>query len=192
MKKRMIGITLVLGLLIGAGALTYALADDGGKRGPGRHGGGMFGHGIMRMLHGLDLSNDQKEQVSSALMAARKTDIVSHAQLRVAYMELHEALLKDSVDDASVGKLKEQIKTLQGDLLDNRVQVQQSISSVLTPEQRSKVRTLFLERMGDQSEGSFHHRRGDDDDDDDDDDDRGHGRFHGEREGHHRGPGHRN
>jgi Spy/CpxP family protein refolding chaperone len=178
MKKRVISMALVLGLLIGAGALSDAFAEGRGRRGHGMHGDGMYGHGIMKMLRGLDLSDEQKEQVGSALMTARKTAIVSHAQLRVARMELHEALLQDSVDDATINKIKEQIKTLQGDLLDNRVQVQQSISRVLTPEQRSQARTMFLEWMGDGSEGSFHRRRGH------------HGRFHGDREGRHHGPRH--
>ncbi|ETW95318.1 MAG: hypothetical protein ETSY1_31135 [Candidatus Entotheonella factor] len=184
MKKRAITITLVIGLLMGTGVLTYALADDWGRRGHGMHGGRKFGHGIMHMLRALDLSDDQKEQVSSALMKARKTAIVSRAQLRVARMELHEALLQDSVDEAALGKLKEQIQTLQGDLLDNRISVQQSISSVLTPEQRKKARTLFFERMGDRSGGPFHHGRGHHG--------RGHGRFHGGGEGRDHGPGQRN
>lgn len=158
--KRVISITLVLGLLIGAGALTYALADDWGRHGHGRHGGKMFGHGVMRMLSALELSDEQKEQVGSALMTARKAAIVSRAQLYVARMELHEALLQDSIDDAAVGKLKEQIKTLQGELLDNRVNVQQSISGILTPDQRSEARSIFLEWVGDGPEGAFHHRRG--------------------------------
>jgi len=179
MKKQIVSITLVLGLLIGAGVLSYASADDWDRRGFGMHGDRTFGHGIMRMLRTLELSDEQKAQVGSALMTARKTAIVSHAQLRVAHMELHEALLQHAVDDAAIGKLKEQIKTLQGDLLDNRVKAHQSISSVLTPEQRSKARTMFLEGMEDGGERPFHHRRG------------GHGRMHGEGEGQH-GPGHRN
>jgi Spy/CpxP family protein refolding chaperone len=183
MKRRVISITLALGLLIGAGALTCALADGWGRRGPGMHGGSMFGHGIMRMLRVLDLSADQKAQVGSTLMAARKTAIVSRAQLRVARLELHEALLQDAIDEATIGKLKERIQTLQGDLLDNRIKVQQSISRILTPEQRSKARTRFLEWMGAGPEGRFHHGRGDDD--------RGHGRFHDDDEGHHHGPGYR-
>ncbi len=148
------------------------------------HGGRMFGHGIMRMLRALELSDDQKEQVSRALIEARKTSIVSRAQLRVARMELHETLLQDTVDDAAIGKLKEQIQSLQGALLDNRIKLQQSINRVLTSEQRSKARTMFLERMGDKSEGSFHHGRGYHG--------RGHGRFHGGEDGSPRGPGHRN
>jgi Spy/CpxP family protein refolding chaperone len=95
-------------------------------------------------------------------------------------MELHEALLQDAVDEAAIGKLKEQIKTLQGDLLDNRVNVQQSISRMLTPEQRSKARTMLFEWMEDGGERPFHHRRG------------GHGRMHGDGEGRGHGPGHRN
>jgi len=180
MKKHIVSITLVLGLLLGAGAMTYALADGWGRRGPGMHGDRAFGHGIMRMLRTLELSDEQKAQVGSALMTARKTAIVSRAQLRVAYMELHEALLQDAVDEAAIGKLKEQIKTLQGDLLDNRVKVQQSISSMLTPEQRSKAQTMFFESMEDGEEGSLHHRRG------------GHSRMHGDGEGRHHGPGPRN
>jgi Spy/CpxP family protein refolding chaperone len=134
----------------------------------------------MRMLGTLELSDEQKVEVGSALMSARKTAIVSRAQLRVAYMELHEALLQDAVDEAAIGKLKEQIKTLQGDLLDNRVNVQQSISSMLTPEQRRKARTMFFESMEDGGERLFHHRRG------------GHGRMHGDGEGrpHRPGPRH--
>ncbi len=178
MKKRLISIVLVLGLLIGAGTLTYALADDWGRRKHGMHGGRTFGHGIMRMLRSLDLSDEQKEKVSSALMEARKTGIVSRAQLRVARMELHETLLQDSIDDAAVGKLKTQIQTLHGALLDNRIRTQRSISDALTPEQRSKARTLFLERMGDKSHGSFHRGRGHHG--------RGHGRYHGDGEGRHR------
>lgn len=183
MKKQVISITLVLGLLIGAGALTYALANDGARRGYGMHEGMGFGHGIMRMLRALELSDEQKEQVSSALMDARKTAIVSYAQLRVARMNLHEALLQDSVNDTEVNKIKEQIKTLQGELLDNRVKVQQSISRVLTPEQRSQARNMFLEWMSDSSEKGFHHRRGHHG--------RGYDPFQDDEEGRHRGPHHR-
>ncbi len=189
MTKRIISAILALGLLVGAGALNYALAEDWGRRGSGMyHGSRGFGHGIMRMLRTLDLSDDQKEQVSSALMSARKTSIVSRAQLRVARMELHETLLKDSVNDAEVEKIKDQIKALQGDLLDSRVKVQQSISSVLTPEQRSKARTMFLERMSEKSEGQSHHGRGHRGRGHG----RGHGRFHGDGEGRPRDPGYRN
>lgn len=184
MKKRVITATLALGLLIGTGALTYALADNWGRHGHGMHGGRMFGHDIMRMLRSLDLSDEQKEKISSTLMSARKTEIVSRAQLRVARMELHETLLQDSVDDTALQKLKEQIQTLQGTLLDNRIKTQQSISSALTSEQRQKARTLFLERMSDKSGGSFHYGRGHYG--------RGHGRFHGDGEGHRRGPGQSN
>lgn len=177
MKKRVVGISLVLVLLIGAGALTYALADGWGRHEPGRH-GSRFGHGIMRMLRGLELSDDQKAQISGTLMAARKTAIVSGAQLSVAHMELHEALLQDEVDEAAVEKLKEQIKALQGELLDSRVQTHQSIHGILTPEQRKQARTLFLEKMDDKLEGRFHHGRRSE-------------RFHGDGEGRQHGQGQR-
>ena len=159
MKKRVISIALVVGLLIGAGVLTHALADDWGRRGHGmrgKHGG----HGMMRMLRALDLSDEQEDQVRSALMEARKVSIVSRAQLRVARMELHEALLQDSIDAAAVEQLKAQVKTLQGALLDNRVKAQQAISSVLTPEQRQEARSMVLEWMSERGKGKFHHRRG--------------------------------
>ncbi len=157
MKKRVVGIALVLVLLVGAGAAaTFAVADEGGRRGHGMHDGRRFGHGMMRMLHALELSDEQKEQIGAAMMAARKKAIVSRAQLRVARMELHDALFQDDVDEAAVVQLKDHIATLQGALLDSRVAAQQSIHGVLTPEQRKKARTMFLERMADRSEGRFH------------------------------------
>jgi Spy/CpxP family protein refolding chaperone len=170
MKKRVISIALVVGLLIGAGVLTRAMAGDWDRGGHGMH-GKHRGHGMMRMLRALDLSDEQQEQVRSALVDARKTGIVSRAQLRVARMELHEALLQDSIDATAIEQLKEQIKTLQGALLDNRVKAQQAISSVLTPEQRQEARGMVLEWMSERPEGKFHHRRGHHG--------RGHGRFHG-------------
>ena len=181
MKKRVISIALVVGLLIGAGVLTHALAGDWGRRGHGMH-GKHGGHGMMRMLRALDLSDEQEDQVRSALVEARKIGIVSRAQLRVARMELHEALLQDSVDAAAVEQLKEQVKTLQGALLDNRVKAQQAISSVLTPEQRQEARSMVLEWMSERGKGKFHHRRGHHR--------RGHGRYHGgddHERGHDRG-----
>ncbi len=184
MKKRVASITLVLALLIGAGAATYALADDRGRRGHGMHGGGRYGHGIMRMLRALDLSDEQRDEVGNTLLNARKTSIVVRAQLRVARMELHQALLQDEVDSAAVAKLANQIKTLQSELLDIRIQVQQAINNILTPEQRGKARTMFLERMGGRSEGRFHHGRGYYG--------RGYERFHGDGEDRPRGPGRRN
>ena len=186
-KKQVISIALVVGLLIGAGVLTHALADDWGRRGHGMRGPGGFGHGVMRMLRALDLSDEQQEEVGGVLMEGRKAAIIARAQLRVARMELHEALLQDSIDEAAIGKLKEQIKTLQGALLDNRVKMQQSISSVLTPEQRREARGMVMEWMSERGKGEFRHHRGHHG--------RGHGRFHGgdgrHDDGRHWGPRHR-
>lgn len=186
MKKRVVSITLVLVLLLGAGAVaTYALAGDWGRRGygmHGMHGGKRSGHGMMRMLRTLELSDEQKAKIGVAMMEARKKSIVARAQLRVARMELHDALFQDSIDEAAVSQLRDQITGLQGELLDLRIATQQSIHTVLTPEQRGKARTMFLERMVDRSEGRFHgggkgpHGRG-------------YGRFHGDGEGP-RGRGH--
>ncbi len=184
MKKRVISITLVLVLLAGAGvAGTYAVAGDWSRRGPGMHGAKRSGHGMMRMLRALDLSDEQKAKVGVAMKDARKRSIVARAQLRVARMELHDALFQDNVDEAAVKQLRDQMTGLQGELLDLRIAMQQSVHTVLTPEQRSKARTLFLERMIDHSEGRFHgggrgHHG------------RGYGRGHGDGEGHHgRGSG---
>lgn len=183
MKKRVVGITLVLVLLVGAGAAaTFAVAEDWGRGRPGRHGGGRFGHGIMQMLRALELSDEQREQVGAAMMSARKKAIVARAQLHVARMELHEALFQDEVDSAAVAQHRDQVAALQGALLDSRIAAQQSIHRVLTPEQRSKARTLFLERMIDhpktKSHGDNKNHHG-----------RRHGRFHSDEEGGH-GRGH--
>ncbi len=177
MNKRVVGLTLVLVFLVGVGvAATHTMADDRGRRGHRAmhmHGGKRFGHGMMRILRALDLSDEQKEKVGVALMATRKTSIVARAQLRVARMELYDALSQDAIDEAAVKQLRDQIATLQGELLDARIAVHRSIHGILTPEQRSKARNMFLEHLGDASGGRFHgggkgHHDG-----------RGHGRFHG-------------
>ena len=63
----------------------------------------------MRILKGLDLTDEQKASAREIMLAARKQAIPMRAELQVAQLELQELLVQDDVDRAAVDQHLDQI-----------------------------------------------------------------------------------
>ena len=165
MEKRMIGIVLAVALMLGSGlAATPSLARDWGDHdGHRRHGQRHHGRHWMRLLKGLDLTDEQKANAREIMLAARKQAIPMRAELQVAQLELQELLVQDDVDRAAVDQHLEQIGQLRQKLMRHRVDTRLKLHAMLTPEQRTKARTALIDRMVDGPPHGFHqggHHRG--------------------------------
>lgn len=162
MKKRMIGIGLAIALMLGSGlAATASLAQGwGGHGGHHMHGPRHHGRHLMRMLRGLDLTDEQKAKAREVMMGARKQAIPMRAELRVAQLELQDLLVQDEVDRAAVDQHIDQIGQLRQKLMRHRVDTRLKLHAMLTPEQRAKARTALMDHMTDGPQHGFHHRGG--------------------------------
>lgn len=161
MKRRVIGIVLVIAFVVGGGFVaTQSFAHSWGGPGQHMHGSRGFGGMFKRLFRQLDLTDEQKGKARDIMIAARKTGIQMHADLKVARLELHEQLMQDEVDQAAVEQHLNQVGQLQQKWLRHRVETRLKLREMLTPEQRAKARTVMMERMMDGPSHSFHERGG--------------------------------
>ena len=140
-----------------AGATFSAHAQD--RHGPGMGGGGhggmmMFdgpagrnGHGLDRMLDGLNASAAQRAQIKQIAMAAA-TDLKAQ---REAARGLHEKGMQiftaPTVDAAAAESLRQQMSAQRDQASKRRLQAMLDIAKVLTPEQRAKIGERMKERQ---------------------------------------------
>jgi periplasmic protein CpxP/Spy len=164
MEKRMIGIVLAVALMLGSGlAATPSLArswgdHDGHRMHDQRH----HGRHWMRLLRGLDLTDEQKANARDIIIAAHKQAILMRAELQVAQLELQERLVQDDVDRAAVDQHLDQLGQLRQKLMRHRVDTRLKLHAMLTPEQRAKARTALMDHMADGPPHGFHRRGGQD------------------------------
>jgi len=126
------------------GTLALALASGGlafghGMRGPG--GGGWMGGG--RMLHALDLSADQKQQVQDIVTAHRTTLAPLVANERAAKQALGDKLFgTGTVSSQDVDALVTQESQARLALMRERLATALEVRNVLTPAQIQKAATI--------------------------------------------------
>ena len=133
-----------LAALLAASSVAFALPADA-QRGPGGPGAYHEMHGgSMRMLRGLDLSAEQREQVSQIFKqqapAFRERANAAHAA--------HDALRKGALDpNADVRALADAVGKAHADAALLRVDTMRRVTALLTPEQRSKLEERSRERQ---------------------------------------------
>ncbi len=104
-------------------------------------------HHIMRMLKALGLDEKQKESIHTLINKTMKDMIKKRSDLLIAEMDLEDALHKDMVDmSAAESKLK-QIEAMRTDMFMTHLKAFQEVKSMLTPEQRSKLKEMMERRM---------------------------------------------
>lgn len=133
---------MVAVLAIGLGALPV-LAQGRGQRpgGPGGRGGpgGPGGPpGIFAMVHQLDLTDTQREQVR-ALMEEGRNGGDPGAAMRTAEQKLHAAILADAPDLPAIESLKAAMNTAHAAELGRRTEMMQKMAQILTPAQRQQL-----------------------------------------------------
>lgn len=151
MKTKLMVVVSVMALLLcGAAIISYA-QGPGGPEGPAFH-GPHSGYGPMgHLLHELNLSDAQKEQVKSIMQA-------NHANMKTVMQQMSEnrkalltATANGAYDPAKIQLLANQQAQLQAAMTVQHEALQHQIyTTVLTPEQRLKAdqfRTDELNRI---------------------------------------------
>lgn len=108
---------------------------DHGRRGMrGMHGG----RGMMRGLHGIDLTENQQMQIKSMMEGHRAGNQQQHEEMRSLMIKKRDGLITES-ESAQLEKLKNDMRA-SGD------QLRHSILALLTPEQNQKFQQMKAER----------------------------------------------
>jgi periplasmic protein CpxP/Spy len=149
-------------LAIGVSAGVFAQAQDGGQRpafGEGRRGGpggpgGFRGPGgpmgLLPMLHDLDLTEAQKDQLKT-IAESHKDDWKALAERgRTAHMALNAAVMADTIDEALIRQKSAEVAAIDADFAVARARTRAEVFQILTAEQRAKAK-----------ERATHHGRGD-------------------------------
>ena len=117
-----------------------------GPGGPGRP-GGPGGPDLLRMVHQLDLSDAQKQQIEAIMQDARP-DGDAGAAVRQAEQKLHAAVLADTPDLGTIDNLKAVLNSAHSAELEHRVATMIKVAQVLTPAQRQQLLNLRPQRGG--------------------------------------------
>ncbi len=145
MKRSILITTLILTLAAGAGIAT-AWGGHGGH-GPGMEGPGAPGaflRGMMRLMHRLDLSDQQRDAIRGILQDAR-SQIQPHRQALQDGREQMRALDPSSFDETAVRAIaRKQAKEIEEIMVIGQ-KVRSQVWAVLTPEQREEAQQIRSE-----------------------------------------------
>lgn len=149
MRKLLVVVSVVGLLVCGAAMVAYA---QGPESGPHKAWGG-HGHGMGMMLHELNLTDAQKEQVKTIMKAnhaSMKTVMQQMEQNRAALLA---ATANGAYDAAKIQALANQQAQLQAAMIVNHEAIQHQIyTTVLSSEQQAKaeqLRTDAITRIND-------------------------------------------
>jgi Spy/CpxP family protein refolding chaperone len=92
-----------------------------------------------KMFKKLNLGDAQIQQLKEIHSATQAQVKPLRDDLKKAHKALHDALAAETPDMNAVDQIKDQIKTLQGKLLDLRVDSMSKTRQILTPEQFKKL-----------------------------------------------------
>lgn len=117
-----------------------------GPRG-GHHGGPGGGpdghHALMFILHGLDLTDEQKTQIEALTAARQETAETQHEAMTAARTALHQLVLTGTYSDEAAEPHVQAIATASGEFARLHAKLGNEIYNLLTPEQREEfVETL--------------------------------------------------
>jgi protein CpxP len=139
MKK--ITIAIIAIAVLALGAIFVAAQKSGGGEGHGKRG---FGHGRGHggggmMLRGLDLTDDQKNQVKQIMEASKSKVQPLRESMKANRDKLHQATADGKFDEAQVQALATEQANISAQLLVERTRTKSQIFQILTPEQRTKA-----------------------------------------------------
>jgi protein CpxP len=141
--------SVVVTAALALAAYTFAGAQAAGqaeRQGPGRGfgigrgpGGPGFGRGPMPMLRGLDLTDQQKEDIK-AVMEQERDGRQGPPPEMALQRQLQQELYADAPDPQKLASIQQQLVQAEAARLAKRVAIEQKVAAVLTAEQRAQVR----------------------------------------------------
>src|SRR4029078_9099808 len=138
---RRLAVAALAAAIITAPRLSRAPGAGGRGSGRGGRGPGGPGMGILGMVHDLDLTDAQKQQIH-ALMEEQRKGGETGAQIRAAEQKPHAALLAETPDLQAIEAAKAALNAAHAAELDHQVDLMQKVAQILTSVQRSQ----FLKR----------------------------------------------
>ena len=132
---------LVVAALAAVATIPMAAQPPQGRGfgGGGRMGPGGPGPGPMPLLHGLDLSTSQREQIRTITEAQRDKAGGPTSKMADLQRQLQLAVFGDTPDQGKIDELKAAIAAAHAEGLATRIDVESRIAQVLTPEQRAQA-----------------------------------------------------
>ena len=146
-----VGLAIVgVSVVAAADAMYAAEAQRGGGRGRGAGMGGPRGAGpagaLLPPLRRLDLTDEQREQVRTAIGESRDAARTNRRETRAARAALAEATASATVDEDRIRTLAAELGRLVGDAAVRRAQVYAAVWRILTPEQQARAEEIGAER----------------------------------------------
>ena len=146
-----VGLAIVgVSVVVAADAMYAAEAQRGGGRGRGAGMGGPRGAGpagaLLPPLRRLDLTDEQREQVRTAIGESRDAARTNRRETRAARAALAEATASATVDEDRIRTLAAELGRLVGDAAVRRAQVYAAVWRILTPEQQARAEEIGAER----------------------------------------------
>lgn len=146
-----VGLAIVgVSVVAAADAMYAAEAQRGGGRGRGAGMGGPRGAGpagaLLPPLRRLDLTDEQREQVRTAIGESREAARTNRRETRAARAALAEATASATVDEDRIRTLAAELGRLVGDAAVRRAQVYAAVWRILTPEQQARAEEIGAER----------------------------------------------
>ncbi len=142
-KRSMVYMSVVLMLL--AASTSYAMPDFKGPRSEGREGENHEKR-FQDMTEKLDLSEGQREQLKAHRDQQKARMKELKEELRTNYKTLRKELENYDSDERIVKGTAAKLKTIQAQLLDQKVDNFLAMRKILTPEQFRKMSELREER----------------------------------------------
>ena len=146
-----VGLALATVVLVATHAVQAAEAQRGGGRGGrGAWMGGPRGAGpagaFLPPLRRLELTDEQREQVRTAIGESREAARTHARETRTAREALGEAVTTGAVDEDRLRTLGAELGRLAGDAAVRRAQVYAAVWQILTPEQQARAEEIRAER----------------------------------------------
>ena len=143
-----VGLALATVVLVATPAAQAAEAQRGGGRGAwmgGPRGAGPAG-AFLPPLRRLELTDEQREQVRTAIGESREAARTHARETRTAREALAEAVTTGAVDEDRLRTLGAELGRLAGDAAVRRAQVYAAVWQILTPEQQARAEEIRAER----------------------------------------------
>lgn len=136
-----------------------------GYKGHGGHGehGEMHEHDpfkhVLMCKENLGLTSQQTAEIKKKALEYKKESIRSHAELKIAHLEMSDLLHSETIDDAKVREKGKLMSDLIAKRINSSVEARLDLMKMLTPEQRTKLAEA-KEKRGKWSEhkGEYHHK----------------------------------
>jgi protein CpxP len=100
----------------------------------------------MAELRGLDLSQEQRDQVRAIMERHREALSELRSRGRESRKEVHAAMQKSPVDEAAIRAAHSRAAEVQAEAAVLGARIREEVFGVLTPEQKEKAATLRAER----------------------------------------------